>query len=84
VKICGKAWTSWILILIEQAVGDGSITIDTAVAQERPVAADVFQRLQVDIADQDFFAVMGGFGQYTAKGVAEERATPEFESRARG
>ena len=39
-------------------VGDGRVGVDAAVAQERPVAADVFQRLQVDVADQDFFAVV--------------------------
>ena len=36
---------------VDKAAGDGSVAVDAAVAEKGPVAADVFQGLQVDIAD---------------------------------
>jgi hypothetical protein len=35
---------------IEQAIGDWGVGVDSAVAEEGPVAADVFEGLQVDVA----------------------------------
>src|SRR5580658_9139293 len=35
---------------------------------------------QVDFAEQNFFLVVRGFGEHTAEGIAEERASPEFEA----
>src|SRR5882672_7584258 len=69
---------------IEQTIGDGGVGVDAAVAEEWPVAADVFEGLQVDVAHEDFFAVVRGFGQDAAKGIAEEGCAPEFESLAGG
>jgi hypothetical protein len=51
-----------ILPSIEQTIADWGIRVDAAVAQKRPVAADVFEGLQVDVAHQNFFAVVRGFG----------------------
>ncbi len=50
------------LLSIEQAICDRGVGVDSAVAEEWPVAADVFESLQVDVAHEDFFAVVRGFG----------------------
>jgi hypothetical protein len=47
-----------ILTSIEQAIGDWGVGVDSAVAEEGPVAADVFEGFQVHVAYQDFFAVV--------------------------
>ena len=39
-----------ILPSIEQTIGDGGIGVDSAVAEEGPVAADVFERFQIYVA----------------------------------
>ena len=44
--------------LINYAAGDWPVGVDAAVAQERPIAANVFERFQIDIADQDFLAIV--------------------------
>jgi hypothetical protein len=46
---------------IEQSIGDWRIGVDSAVAEKRPVAADIFESFQVHVADEDFFAVVRGF-----------------------
>src|SRR6266852_3208074 len=65
---------------IDQPAGDLGVAVDAAVAQEGPVAADVFQGVQVDFAYQNFFLVLRGFGDDFAEGVAEERASPKFQA----
>src|SRR5208282_5014675 len=80
-KICGKPWPRLVfvlisrpksILLINQAVRDGRIGVDAAVAQEWPVAANVFQRFQIDVADQDFLTVVRGFGEHAAEWIAEK------------
>src|SRR5215472_3765255 len=66
--------------LVDQAIGNGSVAVDTAVTQEGPVATDVFQGLHVDLPDQDFFAVVRALGKNTTEWIAEERSAPEFEA----
>jgi hypothetical protein len=65
---------------IEQTIGDRGVGVDSAVAEEGPVAADVLEGLQVDVADQNFFAVVRGFDEDSAEGIAEEGCAPKFES----
>ena len=36
--------------------------------------------MQVNFAQQNFFPVMRTFGEHAAKGIAEERPSPEFET----
>src|SRR5258706_8377491 len=73
-----------ILASIEQTIGDWRVRIDSAVAEEWPVAADVFEGFQVDVAHQNFFLVLRGFSQHAAEGIAEEGCAPEFQSLAGG
>ena len=61
-----------ILPSIDQAIGNRRVGVDSAVAQERPVAANFLESFQVDFADQDFFAVVRGFGEDAAEGIAEK------------
>src|SRR5438105_4584038 len=68
---------------VQQAASDGGITINAAIAQERPVAANVFKGTQIYLADQDFFLVMRGLRDNSAKRITQERASPEFKSSAR-
>src|ERR1700722_2378765 len=68
---------------VQKPTRDRSIRIDPPVAQERPVAADIFEGFQVDVADQNFFAVVRGFGYDAAKRIAEKRSTPKFKSMTR-
>ena len=58
--------------LIEEPVGDAGVAVDAAVAEERPVAANIFELLQVALADEDLFLIMRGFDNDTAEGIAEE------------
>src|ERR1035437_2512287 len=39
--------------------------------------------MQVHFAEQNFFLVVGSFGEHAAEGVAEKRPSPEFEAFAR-
>src|ERR1700704_2710606 len=68
---------------IQQSAGDGSVGVDAAIAKEGPVAADVFQVVQVHFAEQNHFFVVRRFGYHAAKGIAKEGASPELESLAR-
>src|SRR5581483_6715827 len=70
------------IVLVDETAGDRGVTVDTAVAQEWPVAADVLERLQVDFAHQNFFSVMGTLGEHSPERIAEKRSAPEFESLA--
>src|ERR1035438_7988826 len=40
--------------------------------------------MQVHFAEQNFFLIMRSFGEHAAEGVAEKRASPEFEAFAGG
>src|SRR6202035_4453918 len=69
---------------INQPVCDLAIAVDATVAQERPIAANLFHGSQIDRADQDFFFVMRAFRDDMAEGVAEKRSSPKFQSVSRG
>src|SRR6267142_4352530 len=68
---------------VEQAASDGGITINAAIAQKGPVAPNVFEGTQIYFADQDFLFIMRGLRNNSAKGITQERASPEFKSSAR-
>ena len=72
------------MFLVDQPVCDRPIGVDATVAQEGPVAANVFQCFQIHIADENLLAVVRGFGEHSAEGIAEERSAPELESLAGG
>src|SRR5205809_692383 len=78
-----RFFSTEILPLIDQSVCDGSVAVDAAVAQERPVASNVFQSLQVHVADQNLLAIVRSFRQHASKRIAEERSTPELKPLSR-
>src|SRR5436309_14152731 len=67
---------------VNHAAGDGSVGVDAAIAEEGPIAANLFQMAQVNFADQDFLFVMRCFCQNSTERIAEERSSPELESLA--
>src|SRR5512146_721727 len=56
------------------------VGVDAAVAKERPVAADVLKMPEVNLRDQDFFAVGRCFRNHHALRVSNKRRTPELDS----
>ena len=69
---------------VQKPLGDAAIAINTTVAQKRPVAADVFQVLQIALSDQNLFLVMRSFNDDPSKGIAKKRSAPEFQAFALG
>src|SRR5712691_8120519 len=68
--------------LIQKPLRDAAITVNAAVAQEWPVAADVFKMFQIALPDQNFFFILRGFDNDPSKGIAEKRSAPEFQALA--
>jgi hypothetical protein len=60
------------------------VAVDAAVAQKRPVAADLFYRAQVDFRYEDFFFIVRSLGDDAAERIAEEGGTPELQPISRG
>src|SRR5579883_2061279 len=56
------------------------VAIDTAVAEEWPVAAGVLDDLEIHLAEQDLLFVVRGFGNDAPEWIAQERASPKFKS----
>src|SRR6202171_2749903 len=67
--------------MVEEALLDAAIRVDTAVAEEGPVAAHLFDARQIDLADQDLLLVGRRFDDDDAEGIAEEGSAPELEAR---
>ena len=64
--------------LVEEALGDGCVGVDTAVAEEGPDAAVVFEGLEVDIVVEDGLVVDRGDIDYLSIVVGDEGLTPEL------
>src|ERR1700735_3752791 len=67
-------------LFVEETLFEAGVGIDSAIAQERPIAANVFQVREVHFAVQNFFAVGGAFRDDNSLRIAKERAAPEFKS----
>src|SRR5580658_4182253 len=66
---------------IDKAARDGRVGVDAAVAQERPVAARLFDVGKIDFADQDLFMFVRGLGNNASERVSQKAAAPELEAR---
>jgi len=64
----------------EKPAGDSAISIDAAVAEEGPVAANFFHLPGIAFDDQDLFPIMRCFGENAAEWVTDKRGAPEFET----
>src|SRR5260370_12262007 len=71
-----------ILFVTEPAVENGRVGVDAAVAEEGPVAARLFALGGGAFARENFFFVVGSFGNEFAQGVADRKISPELQSRA--
>jgi hypothetical protein len=49
-------------VSVEHSAGNGRVTVDTSISQERPVTPDILQFAQVDFANQDFFFIVRSLG----------------------
>src|SRR5579872_3539624 len=67
------------LALIQPSIQNRSVRVDSAVAQEGPVAADLFDAARVAIRDQNFFAIAGSLGDHLAEGVGHKGRAPDLE-----
>lgn len=69
---------------INKSLSDLIICIYSAISQERPAAADLFDPGRVDLAYDDLFGLSVGLGDDDAEGVGEEGVSPEFDARRVG
>src|ERR1022692_3546657 len=66
---------------IDHPLHDGSVGVDTAVAQEGPVAAHAFDHARVAFHDQRLIGI-AGLGEQAALRVGNEGTAPELEAAA--
>src|SRR5438105_2993969 len=70
------------LRLVEKAMCNGAIAVDSAVAQERPVAARFIDGIEIDFSVEDFLLIMGSLGQHASEWIAEKRCAPKLKAGA--
>src|SRR2546427_595986 len=68
-------------LVSEEPVLNAAVRVGAPVAQERPVAADFLDSRQIDLGEHEGL-VLGRLGDQDPERVADERVTPEFDSRA--
>src|SRR2546422_4692140 len=68
-------------LVSEEPVLNAAVRVGAPVAQERPVAADLLDSRQIDLGQHEGL-VLGRLGDQDPERVADERVTPEFDSRA--
>ena len=66
--------------LIDKSLGDISVVLDAAVAEEWPPAAHILAVLQVDIYHQALFFLIAGTVVELALRTGNETAAPELDS----
>jgi hypothetical protein len=54
---------------IDHPARNRGIAVDPAIAQKRPIPADVFERLQINFAHQNLLFVMRSLGNHSAEGI---------------
>jgi len=57
-----------------------AVGINAAIAKERPVAAGVFTFGGIAFDHEDFFFIVGRFGNGLAEGIGDEGIAPELEA----
>src|SRR6202167_6603565 len=63
---------------VKHATGDRRVGVDTPVAQERPIPANVFEMMQVHFAEKNLFLRLRRFGQHAATKMAKKRSSPKL------
>ncbi len=73
----------WKPLIRQEPSRDFCVGVHATVAPERPVAAHVFNPIQVNLGDQHLFLVVRGLGDDLPKGIGDKRSAPEFQALAR-
>ena len=69
-----------VMVRVEKALGDRTISVDPAVAEERPVSTGLFLKPRVALDDENFLRVAPGAGKHATERVGDERTAPELDS----
>jgi hypothetical protein len=69
------------LLFAEPAIGDDGISVDAAIAEEGPIPASLFALGWIAFDDENFFLVVGSFGENLAERIGDEGIAPEFDAR---
>src|SRR5208282_1310514 len=75
----GDAQVKWRSRLRSKAAGQVGVGVDSAIAQEGPVAADLLDFGEVAFDDQGFLGGGAGARDYFAERIGDERIAPELE-----
>src|SRR5258708_16466974 len=67
-------------LFAQPAIQDGSVGVDAAIAKEWPVATSVFALGGIALDDEEFFLIVGSFGDDLAKRMGDEKIAPEFKA----
>src|SRR5260370_14376408 len=67
---------------VQKTLRNGAVAVYATVAQKRPVAADIFQGMQIYFTHQDLFFIVGCLNQNFAKGVAVKYSAPKLKAPA--
>src|SRR5271166_6248105 len=76
-------WSRDDLASVNQPAANRCVGVDAPVAQEWPVAPNLFERLQVDVSDQNLFAIVRALRQHASEWIAKERPAPKFQPLSR-
>src|SRR5271170_7575006 len=64
---------------IEPSFEQRAVSVGAAVAEERPVAANLFDTAEIAFHHQRLLLVDGGLRDYLAEGIADKGRAPEFD-----
>ena len=70
--------------LIQKALRNSLVRVDSAVAQKRPVLPRNLDQFGVEIGNKNLFAVVGGLGHDAPKGIGNKTSAPELQTRRGG
>jgi len=68
---------------VNHPAGNRRVAVNPPVAQEWPVAPNIFKGFQIYFRNQDFFFIVRSLRNYSPKRVRNERPAPEFQALAR-
>src|SRR6185369_15936474 len=66
----------------EKSLIDSRVSVDAAVAEERPVAPHFLDSSGIYFGDQNLFAIHRALGDHDSKRIAYKRRTPKFDTRS--
>src|SRR5439155_26206231 len=67
-----QRWIYVLAVAVQKPLRDPSVSVDPSIAQKRPVAANVFEPLQIDLADQNFLFAGGSLREHNSERVRDK------------